>query len=281
MGVGGERFNAVYPRRRAAASNSRDGNGLTRFERTNPYNCSGSPICTFRTTFYNNRAGNPSTSEGLSVAEVRLESHPREEVIGRLPRVCMKCGAPATTAKVTQFGWYPPWVLALLPLGVLPFLVVVVIITKRQRVKIPFCEAHKNHFFLGRVLRALGWLGFLGAPALFVIGIVADPKNGRLPGLLCVGWIVLILLYFAAVRVFALLTKIRPTEITDTTTTLTNVSADFVRAREEEDMVDEDDAWDRRDEKRRPDRRANDDRLKPGEGQPPTRSTDVPGEEPE
>ena len=64
------------------------------------------------------------------MAEVRLWTHPRKDVIGGLPRVCMKCGAPATTSKVIQFAWYPLWLLALVPVGVLPFLLVVALITK-------------------------------------------------------------------------------------------------------------------------------------------------------
>jgi hypothetical protein len=211
------------------------------------------------------------------VAEVRLWVHPREDVIRGLPRVCMKCGARATTSKVIQFAWYPPWLLALVPFGVLPFLLVVALITKRQRVKVPFCDEHVNHFFLIRVMRALGYFGFFGAPVLFGIGIAANPR-GNLAGYLCVGWIVLILLYFAAVRVFALLTKIRPTEITDTSVTLTNVSEEFARAMEDDDEDDDDD---RPTEKQPPRRRADDDRYHDGERRPRKRSTDVTGEEPD
>jgi hypothetical protein len=213
------------------------------------------------------------------VAEVRLWTHPRKDVIGGLPRVCMKCGAPATTAKVIQFAWYPLWLLALVPVGVLPFLLVVALITKRQRVKVPFCDEHVNHFFLIRVMRALGYFGFFGAPVLFVLGIVVNEK-GNLGPYLCVGWIVLILLYFAALRVFALLTKIRPTEITDRSVTLTNVAEDFASTMEEDDD-EEDDLEDRPPQRRPPRRRADDDRYQGGERRPPRRSTDVTGEEPD
>jgi hypothetical protein len=213
------------------------------------------------------------------VAEVRLWINPRKDVIGGLPRVCMKCGAPATTSKVVQFAWYPPLLLALIPVGLLPFVLVVMVLTKRQRVKVPLCHEHENHFFLIRVLRALGYFGFFGAPVLFVVGIVVNEK-GNLASYLCVGWIILILLYFAAVRVFALLTKIRPTEITDRSVTLTNVAEHFVSAMEEDDD-EEDEIEDLPPERRPPRRRADDDRYQSSERPPPKRSTDVTGEEPD
>jgi hypothetical protein len=123
-----------------------------------------------------------------------------------------------------------------------------------------------------RVLRALGYFGFFGAPALFCLGANIRP-DGNAAGYLCVGWLLLMLLYLAAVRVFALLTKIRPTEITERSISLTNVSEDFADAMDEEEEADEADAWDQPPEKRRP-RRRTDDRYRGGEGRPPRRSTD-------
>jgi hypothetical protein len=158
--------------------------------------------------------------------------------------------------------------LALLPLGVLPVLLLIAIITKRQRVKEPFCREHENHFFLIRVLRAVGWFGFLVAPVLFILGAAANPK-GNLAGYLCCGWIVLMVVYLVVVRVFALLTKIRPTDITDRSITLTNVSDDFADAMEE----DEEDDWDRPAERQKR-RRRGDDRYQGGQGRSPRRSTD-------
>ena len=48
------------------------------------------------------------------MAQVRLWINPRENAIYDLPRVCMKCGADATSAKLKQFVWYPPWTIILI-----------------------------------------------------------------------------------------------------------------------------------------------------------------------
>jgi hypothetical protein len=214
--------------------------------------------------------------EARPMAQVRLWIDWRDDAIYDLPRVCMKCGARATTAKKTQFAWYPPWLLLLILAGILPFLIAVVILTKRQRVEVPFCDEHKYHFVLRRVFQGLGWLGFLGAPVLFFIGAAADQKGGGLAPLLCLGWLGLILLYFVGIRVFAILTKIRPSEITERDITLTNVSPEFSRAVAEDDAPEEDDDRERRKEDWRRDRRVNDDRYKPGDERPrPRRSTDI------
>jgi hypothetical protein len=216
------------------------------------------------------------------MAQVRLWINPREYVIYDLPRVCMKCGAHATTVKKRQFSWYPPWLLVLLLAGLLPFAIVVLILTKRQSVEIPFCDTHKYHFGI-RVAAALGGLALvlaLGGLMLVIAGAAAGNNNDDVFGFLCLGWVALFVIYLVAISVFSTMTTIRPTEITDRRITLTNVAPEFVRALEEEEAeYDRDldrDVRDRWRENRRRDRYPDDDRYERGDDRPPPRrSTDI------
>ncbi len=213
------------------------------------------------------------------MAEVRLWIDHRQEVIDDVPYVCMKCGADAVLEKKTQFAWYPPWVWVLLFAGVLPYIILVMVITKRQRVMVPLCDHHKNHFLFRRILRAVGWLAFFGAPALFVLGFIITPNRGDLASFLCTGWIGLIGFYFLGLEVSSLLTKIRPSRITDREIVLTNVSPEFATAVEEHELDERRDDYD--DEYRLPSRRVRKDRNKGSGRRPPKRSTDITHDEPD
>src|SRR5437762_8797314 len=68
-----------------------------------------------------------------------------------LPPVCMRCGAEATVCKAKRFTWYPPWVNLLILAGLIPYAVVVAILTKRLTVSVPLCGRHRFHWG-GRVL---------------------------------------------------------------------------------------------------------------------------------
>ncbi len=224
------------------------------------------------------------------MAQVRLWINNRDNAIYDLPPVCMKCGAPSTTVKIRKFQWYPPWVIVFVFLGVWPFVIVAAIMTKRQRVEIPFCEQHKSHF-LYRVLIGLGGLfGLLalGAVALFVGIALSSPNKGggggggggdAVLGIMCALWFVLLLVYAVGMSVFNMMTTIRPTSITDKDITLTNVAPEFSRAVEEEEDALERDAFRDRDrprEKRRPELRDDEDRVqRRPDRTPPRRPTDA------
>src|ERR1700676_4325966 len=107
------------------------------------------------------------------MATVRLDFYDLDE--NAVPGVCMKCGAPAVTHKEKNFSWHPQWVAILILVGLLPYILVALILTKRRRVSIPFCEAHKNHW-MWRGLVALA--GFGVVLLLFIGGIVAAANSG-------------------------------------------------------------------------------------------------------
>ena len=98
------------------------------------------------------------------MAVIRLDRFEAEE--GDLPAVCMKCGAPAVLEKLKQFSWNPPWVILLILIGLLPYVIVALVLTKRMRVRVPLCNEHKNHF----AWRA--WFIYGGFAGLFLLGIV-------------------------------------------------------------------------------------------------------------
>ena len=71
------------------------------------------------------------------MATVRLYRDETEDF--DLPAVCMKCGAPATTWKSKTFSWHPPWVYVLILIGLLPFAIVAMVLTKRRTILAPLC----------------------------------------------------------------------------------------------------------------------------------------------
>jgi len=163
------------------------------------------------------------------MATVRLGRYEIER--GRMPKVCMACGAPATVRKSKKFAWHPPWVYALLLAGLLPALIVAAILTKRMTLTAPFCDRHKRYFFLRNdvlvisliLLLVLGCAGFYGS---FVVQERPNSDLGFLYAL-AFGLTFLCWLIVAAVLGHR---SIRPSEITDRSITLVNVSEEYARA---------------------------------------------------
>ncbi len=46
-----------------------------------------------------------------------------EAETGRLPAVCMRCGAPAVVWKDKKFTWIPPWLSITILGGLLPYVI--------------------------------------------------------------------------------------------------------------------------------------------------------------
>jgi hypothetical protein len=99
---------------------------------------------------------------------------------------------------------------------------------------VPLCAAHRNHW-LSRQLVLVG--GFVLLVALIVLFVVVAsntrPRGGEdYTGWVCGGGVAALVVWLIAAAVLQT-TAIRPTEITDHSITLTNVSKEFVRAYEE------------------------------------------------
>ena len=164
------------------------------------------------------------------MAQVRLDFYDLDD--DALPQLCMKCGAPATTRKEKTFSWCPSWVAVLILVGLLPWFIVALILTKRRRVSVPFCEAHKNHW-RWRALFAL--VGFAVPVLLFVAGIaVSGPRgNDNLSGILLLAGVAGFFVWLIAVAV-VYGTAIAPANIDDRSITLKNVGTEFADAYKEQ-----------------------------------------------
>lgn len=168
--------------------------------------------------------------------EIRL--HLRE-ADGDLPDVCMLCAEPATAVRTKNMQWCPPWVGVLLLAGLLPYVIVALILTKRARVQGPFCDEHKGHW-LNRTLMIWGSLVLVGLIELgvLVIFVATTGNNDQSPigGFACLGGMLLLLAWVIFIIILQN-TAIRPREITDKEIVLKGVSDGFVEAVREADLA--------------------------------------------
>jgi hypothetical protein len=145
---------------------------------------------------------------------------------------CMRCGQPAVVLKYRRFSWCPQWVYLLLLVGLIPCAIVALILTKRKKLNIPLCEAHKNHWLWRQLVVVGGFLAFiaLGFAAMVLMGSQQGGRRGDdVAGFICLGAAGLGLVWLIT-AVIVQQTAIRPTKITDRAITLTNVSKEFVQA---------------------------------------------------
>ncbi len=191
----------------------------------------------------------------------------REAERGDLPPVCALTGEPTGDVKERAFVWQPPWVYALLPLGLLPCLIVSLIIRKQMGVQLPL--ARRKHFHWGwRTL--LGAVGIVASAGVFMYGgaTVSDYERGTLGGWLMLGGLAGFVLSIVLLAVLTVL-GIHPKQITDRDITLAGVHENFVAAVEQERERDEEE-YQREEEEYRREKQARRDRERDGpeEGEP-------------
>jgi hypothetical protein len=160
------------------------------------------------------------------MATVRLRDTDLDE---ELPPVCICCGAEATVFKAKKFSWQPGWVALLLLVGLLPYIIVAIILTKRMTVQAPLCEQHRNHWG-GR--SALLLLTFLGLIVLAIGGAVVLPEHGQKGMVLVIGCVTG-LIAWVILAVIVQNGTVRPSEITDNSITLQSVAPEFRDAMQE------------------------------------------------
>jgi hypothetical protein len=78
-----------------------------------------------------------------------------------LPPVCVKCGAPADGKAVEKtLYWHPPWLYALIFIGVLIYAIVALVMRKQMRLRVPLCRQHaerrRGMLILAGVLPVIG-----------------------------------------------------------------------------------------------------------------------------
>jgi len=186
------------------------------------------------------------------MASLRLGRYEVEKY--HLPQVCAKCGDKAVVAPAKRFSWHPQWVIVLIFAGLLIYVIVAVILTKRMTVRLPFCERHR-HYWRNRALFMFGGLVgvlLLGVGAAILASALDDRDGSNLFGVACGGSVVLGLVWLIAAAIVQTI-SIRTNEITDDSISLVGVSEDFREAvREDRRSHRDDDEDDRPRAKRRP-----------------------------
>src|SRR5207248_9559780 len=96
---------------------------------------------------------------------------------GDLPRLCLRCGKPATVRRNKTFSKSQGWTFITIFLGGLPYLLCCALFRDRLRVAVPLCAAHKNHFRwqAGILWGGLALLATLATGCLALIGNVPEP----------------------------------------------------------------------------------------------------------
>ncbi len=185
------------------------------------------------------------------MATVRLGRYEVEDY--DLPRVCMRCGAPAVGYKERRFRWFPPWLIVTFPLGILPYIILTEVMTRRMAVRVPYCAEHRRP-----PLWPIGaYLGILAALITLTVGLMVI-LQGRAAGLICLGGFVAFLAWCMAAAIIGT-PGIRPTEITEKSITLKGVSEGFIAALEADRRGGADDEEDRDRPRTRRSRAADDD----------------------
>lgn len=164
----------------------------------------------------------------------RLRLRERETRAKYLPEVCMVCGEPSESIIRRTFSWFPPWVGLTILLSFVPYIILVIVLTKKMTVDVPICGRHGGYFwkrtaFIWLVL--LGWLVISGA--LFAVGVVvAENNRGNASAAPMIGCLAFIVGLIVAIIVIAVVqnTTIRPKEITDHEITLVAVHDRFMDA---------------------------------------------------
>jgi hypothetical protein len=146
------------------------------------------------------------------MADIELALSDLEE--DALPRLCMKCGAPAVAHPMIECSWW----------------------NRRRRAPIPLCQRHRRHW-TSRILIAWGGAGlFL---LLFLAGLMVllldDIKSGNnvqdfADGLAILGAAGLVGLALLITTALLSRTRIDVVEITDNTIVLKNVSPEYKQA---------------------------------------------------
>jgi hypothetical protein len=157
------------------------------------------------------------------MASVRISR--REAERGLLPRVCILTGEPTDSIKHKSFSWSPSWTILLILVGLLPYIIISLVLTKRMAVELPLVERKHGHWLIRQAL-VIG--GVLIAIALACGGgILGSRDNDSDLGLVLV---IAGLIFFLVVLIAGaiLMQKaIRPLEITDFEIRLAGVHENF------------------------------------------------------
>jgi hypothetical protein len=119
-----------------------------------------------------------------------------------LPQYCVKCGGPTNEPPLKRnFSWHPQWYAVLIFFGLLPFLIMALVGSKRMVVQIPLCAKHLERYKglrLASILLLLGGIPEMTSAATWLpedlqgfdvfVGILA-----LLAGLFCLSFYLAVL----------------------------------------------------------------------------------------
>jgi hypothetical protein len=167
------------------------------------------------------------------MTEIRLGWY--EVAHGRLPNVCMICGTASSIRRKKRFQWTPPWALALLLCGIVPYLVFSFALAKRMTIFAPFCHDHRNHWRTRSLIVNLWLLAILLFGLALIIRSVNIDRRGPPGSWTGMAWAGMAAAFLVWLIVAAILqgTSIRPTEITNNSLTLKGVNNGFIAALQE------------------------------------------------
>lgn len=162
------------------------------------------------------------------MAQVSLQLR---EADGHLPPVCMCCGEPASADKIRSMTWTPPWVGILILTGLIPYVIVASILTKRTTVQVPLCEQHQGHWLKRNLLiwGSFFLFGFIGVAGIVLAANLPNAIADTVFPFVCVVGMLLLVIWLVIV-IWCQNTAIRPKEITDYEITLTGVCDAFIDA---------------------------------------------------
>jgi hypothetical protein len=86
-----------------------------------------------------------------------------------LPMNCVKCGRPTNEPLLRRkFSWHPEWYVVLIFAGVLPYIIMAMVASKRIVVQVPLCSKHREQY---KALKLAAIFLLLGSiPAMVAAG---------------------------------------------------------------------------------------------------------------
>src|SRR5262245_17834869 len=96
---------------------------------------------------------------------------------GSFPPICIRCGLPPTQAVSRTFKWFPPLCFLGLFLGLVPFGILVLLLTRKATVtRLPVCSRHRWHWDVAFAVGALHATAFV-VMLIVAIMMMADRGN--------------------------------------------------------------------------------------------------------
>ena len=117
---------------------------------------------------------NSGTASGLWREDNKLVMHKD----GRLPDVCVKSGVKTGERLKRKMSWHNPWIALTILAGLLVYVILALVLTKRATIDLPLCETEKAK---RRKMLGILWVIGLACLGLFIGGLyfAIDQTFGR------------------------------------------------------------------------------------------------------